>query len=148
MFGNDVHGYLGKIEVGADARGGCDASLLEDIADHEHGHVTGGAFAHLKIAGKVYEDFIDAIDMDVIGGYITQVDGVDQAAHLHVVGHLGWGGDVSQGYAWVRQHLGVICLRLAQLHAGGVETAFPVDLTYALHHLKEPGAAAYAVCLE
>ena len=148
VLGYYIHGHFGQIQVGADARGGCDAGYGEYVAYHEHGHLAGRTFAHLEIVCKVNEHLVNGIDVYVIGRNVLEVDGVYLAAHLHVTGHLGRRGNVTQGCLRIRLNLGVVSLGVTQLTAGSVEAAFPVDLAHTLYHLKQACAAGYAVTLE
>ena len=42
VFGHDIHSYLGKIEVGPNAGGGCDASLSEHVTYNHYVELMGG----------------------------------------------------------------------------------------------------------
>ena len=87
MFGHDVHGDLGEIEVGADACGRRDVRLAGHVADHGARKFVRGHARGLQIVRRVDENLVDGVDQKVIHRDIPQVDLDDPARVFHVVTH-------------------------------------------------------------
>ena len=86
-LGHDVHGYLAQVEVAADAGGGGDARLAKHLLDHLLGKLVGGEAVFAQVLRGVDENFVDGIDVDVVGSDITQVDVVDARTIAYVQPH-------------------------------------------------------------
>lgn len=97
VLGDDVHRDLGEVEIGADADGCRDARLREHVA-HEHGgELMGRHGCRAQVARHVDEDFVDGVDVYVLGCHVAQVDFVDFGAALQVEGHARLRDDVIEG---------------------------------------------------
>lgn len=74
MFGDDVHGDFGEIEVGANAGGGGDAGFLVNVAEHGGDKIARGGASVFEVIGDVAEDFVDGVGKEVVGGEVVEVD--------------------------------------------------------------------------
>ena len=61
-----------------------------------------------QVIGRVDEDLVDGIDMDIFGRDIFQIDLVDLRAHLHVQGHPRDGDLEAQGQVRILPDLRII----------------------------------------
>ena len=94
VLGQDVEGHLCQEEVGAHAGRGADA-LLVVHGIHEHlGQARRVHAVEREVGRHVDEALVDGVDVDVLGGNVAQVDGVDVGRDLHVAAHARRRGDV------------------------------------------------------
>ena len=61
-----------------------------------------------QVIGRVDEDLVNGIDVDVLGGDIFQIDLVDLRAHLHVQGHPRDGDLEAQGQVRILPDLRIV----------------------------------------
>ena len=158
-FGDDVHGNLGQVHIGANAGCGGDAGIVEHIPDHGHGQLVGGHIVGFQITGDIHEAFIHGIDVDVLITDIFHVDGKDFGADLLIEPHARRGDDVVQLKGRIRrQHPGVSGLagktvfpvRTAYsfTQADGIAQTFSVDFLYPLNDFEQTRTAGNTVSLE
>ena len=96
------------------------------------------------VIGGVDEHLIHRINVDVLGGDVAQIDGVDARAVLHVSGHAGRGDDVIDREAGVLlQLLGEGGLA-GEAAAGGGQLPLGIDDGDLLNDLEQSGAAGDA----
>ena len=91
-FGNDIHGDLGQVHIGADAAGRGDAGGGEDIPDHGHGQFMGRHAVKGQVVGDIDKNFIHGIHMDIFRRYIFQINPIDPGSTAGVFCHLGNSG--------------------------------------------------------
>ena len=155
MLGHNVHGGLGQIQVGADARRGRDAGGVKDLPDHGGHQLVGRHAVEREIVRQVDENLVDGIDVDVLGRHILEIDLVDAGAVLDVGRHAGRRNDVAQFQRQVFLQGGGVkagggkrpfSVRPAHglVGADGIGQTLAVDLPDFLHHLKQPRAARNA----
>ena len=148
MLGDDIHRHLAEVEVGADARRGGDASRLQHLPDHGHCQLVGGHLIRLQVIGDVGEDFVDGIDVDVLGSDVLQVDAVNLTAHLDVFRHPWCGSDVvSFPVGMGGQLSGKIRLPREWFEADGL-APLVVHLPHFLYHFEQPRASTQTVSLQ
>ena len=148
VFGHDVHGDLGQIEIAADAGSGGDAGFRQYFLHQAHGQLVGGEPITLQIGGGVDENLVDRIDMDVLGGDVSQIDVVDAGAVGNIESHAGRGGNiVDSQFGMRRQHIGVN--RFARkTEVGRLRLTGEIHFTQPLHHFEESRPSADAVGFE
>ena len=91
MFGHDVHGHFGQVQVGADACGGGDAGLVVDRPHDVACQFVRGFSVGVQVARGVHEHFVDGIHVNVVRGGVPQVDAVYFPAGVEIVRHSGLG---------------------------------------------------------
>ena len=144
MLGHDVHGHLAEVHVSADASRGRDACLFQHVTDHLHCKLVSRHLVTFQISRYVHEHFVNAIDMNILGGNIFQVSLINLTAHLHVVCH-----------AWRSRNIVQFPVRMSLQFRiiKGFPRKMPISLALAvvvhlpdtLHHLEQTGTTAYAV---
>ena len=87
MFGDDVHGDFGEVEVGTDSGGGSDTRGLEHVPNDGHREFVPRHLVGFQIVGDIHENLVDAIDVNVFGGDIFQIDAIDACAVVNVERH-------------------------------------------------------------
>ena len=105
MFGLYIHGDLAEIEVGADARSGCDPGLLQNRPDHLHGKLVGGLFVEDQVPCHIHHDLVDGIDMDILRRDIAEIDFIDPGAVFDIMRHAGDSGDIVRLQGRIRRKL-------------------------------------------
>ena len=89
VLGFDIHRDLTQVEVGPNARGGCDSCLFQNRADHLHRQLMSSLFVEREIPGHIHHDFVDGVDVDILRRDVAEIDLVDSRAVFDVVGHAG-----------------------------------------------------------
>ena len=145
---HDVHRHLGEIEVCADARRGCNASLLEDALDEPHRELMGRQAVHPQILRGVDEHLVDGIDVDVVRRDVPHVDGEDVLADLHVPRHSRRRDDVAEFQCGVRAQFGGVARLAREAVVRRVPQSHGVRLTHLLHDLEEPRPSGDAAGLQ
>ena len=148
MLGHDVHGDLGEVEVGADAGGGGDAGLREDVEDHLAGELRRGHVVEREVVGDVDEDLVDGVHQKVLHGDVAQVDLDDPLRVLHVVLHARRGDDQVELLGRVGRQLRGKCRSAAETPSRREQFTGCVDLADALAHLEKPRAPGNPVRLQ
>ena len=148
VLGNDVHGHLAEVEVGSDAGGGGDARLAQHMRNHAPSQFVGAYLVCSQIVGDIHEHLVDGVDMDVLGGYVLEVDAIDACAVVDVVGHARRSHQVAQGLLRMCSQLDAVGGLALQLPSRGVAASLGIDLPHALHHLEQACTAADTVGLE
>ena len=141
----DVHRYLRQIQVRGDARRRGDMGGVQHVLDHPPRQFMGGKAVQGQVIGRVDEDLVDGIDMDVLGGNVLEIDLVDLRAHFHVQGHPRDGDLEAQGQVRILPDF-----RIVGGFAG--EPCLPgpggIDLPDLLLYLEEPSPPGDAVGFE
>ena len=147
MFRFDIHRNFTQIEVGADAGGGRHAGRFQNIEDDLFGQFAGAHAVGLKIAGRIHEDFVDGIDMNVLGGDIFEINAVNFGAHIDVAGHPRRSNQiVERRFGMPLQFVGIV--RAArQPPSGCLAPPFFVHRLHPAHHLEQPRSPGKAVRL-
>ena len=148
MLGNDVHSYLAKVEVGADAGGSRDAGFTQHMSNHATSQFMGRYLVCSQVVGDVHEHLVDRVDMDVLRGYVFQVYAVDTGAIINIVGHARRRHQIAQGLFGVRSQVTTVGGLALQLIARGIAPPLGVDLPHALHYLEQPRTTADTIGLE
>ena len=145
MLCDDIHRHLAEIEVRTDARRGGDARRLQHVPDHGHRQLVCRHLVGLQVIGDIGEDLVNRIDVDVFRRNVFEVDAIDLTAHLDILRHPWWCGDIIS--LPVRVCCQLRCkkrLTGKRLEADGLAPLI-VHLTHLLHRLEEPGASAQTV---
>ena len=129
LLGHNVHGYLAQIHVGTYSCRSCNACFRKDMTDHLHRQLMSSHPVCCKIGGRIDEDLVDGIDVDVIRTDIFQVDVVDSCTVFYVVSHVGRSHHIVYGQAFIAVQL---LLRVGF----STVTSLPVCHTYFLNHLE------------
>ena len=95
FFCDDVHGDLGKIQVGADPDSGGDPSRFQYVPDHDHRHDVSRMlpclfcfrFIEMQVRRCIDEYLIHAVYVDVLCCGVPQIDGIDQGRDPFVFCH-------------------------------------------------------------
>ena len=148
VLGDDIHSHLAEVEVGADAGGGGDARLAQHVANHAARQLMGGYLVSTQVVGDIHEDFVDRIDVDVLGGDVLHVDAENAGAIVDVIGHAGWCHMVGDGQFGVGFQFVVVGRLAGELPVGGFFPSFVVHLSHTLHHLEQTGASPDAVLFQ
>ena len=98
-----------------------------------------------QIVGRVDEDFVNGIDMDILGGHVFQIDLVNPGADLHVESHPRDGDFEAEGEMRIGLYGRVIGRGAGQASLPG---AGRIDFPDPLLHLEKPAAARDAVRFE
>ena len=94
----------------------------------------------MQIMRHIEENFINRVDMDVLGSDIPRIDIVDLGADLHIVGHLGRGNYIAYGYFWMGLKVGIVSGFPDQLVAGGRPGTLFIHSLDARNDFKQPSA--------
>ena len=96
LFRHNVHGDFRKVQIRSDAGSRCDAGFTQYRLYHFHGKLVRRAVIGFQISCHVHKDFVNGIDVDIFRRNIPEIDLVDLCADLHIVCHLGLGGNEIQ----------------------------------------------------
>ena len=108
---HNVHRDLREIEICTDSCCRRDTRFPQHRTDETHGKVMCRDVFRLKITRHVDEDLVDGVDMDILGGDISQIDLVDPHAVFHIESHARRGDMVGNSEFRVRcQFGGIRCL--------------------------------------
>ncbi len=145
VLGLDVHRHLRQIQVRGNARRRGDMGGVQHVLDHPPRQFMGGKAVQGQVIGRVDEDLVDGIDMDVLGGNVLEIDLVDFRAHLHVQGHPRDGDLEAQGQVRI-----LLDGRVVGGFAGEPCPPGPggIDLPDLLLYLEEPSPPGDAVGFE
>ena len=94
MLSHDIHCHLAEVEICADASRGRDARRLQHLPDHRHGQLMRRHLVGVEVVGDIGKDFVDGINVDVLGGDVLQVDAVNLTADPDILRHPWRGSDV------------------------------------------------------
>jgi len=87
FLGNNIHGHLGEIQIGADACGRCNSRIVQHITHHGHGEFMRRHTVRLQIVRHIDEHFINGVDDNILGSNIFEVGRIDSAAVFLVQSH-------------------------------------------------------------
>ena len=96
MFGDNIHGHLCQVHIGADSGCGSDTRLRQDITDNTAGQLMGTDGICIQVIRNIHEHFINGVDMDIFRSNILQIDLIDPGRILHIAGHLRYRADISE----------------------------------------------------
>ena len=136
------------VEVGAYAGSGGDAGAGQHFAHQLHRQFVSCEVVCLQVVGGIDEDFVDGIDMYVVGRDEVAVDVEDACAVFHVESHAGRSGDVVDSQFGVGAELRVAGRLAGETVVRGVVLPFGIDFAETLDHLEEAGTSGDAVGLE
>ena len=148
MLCDDIHRHLAEVEVGADARRGGDARRLQHVPDHGHRQLVCRHLVGLQVIGDIGEDLVNRIDVDVFRRNVFEVDAIDLTAHLDILRHPWWRGDIiSLPVGMGGQLSGKIRLPREWFEADGL-APLVVHLPHFLYHFEQPRASTQTVSLQ
>ena len=145
MLGADIHGDLRQIQIGADACRRGDTGFAQNLEDHFHSQFPRVQPIQRKIICGVDKDFIDRIDMDILGRDIPKIDAVDAGACVNVVRHAWTGGDIGDREFRMRCQFSCICRLTCKALPAGAGQPQGVQLADFLDDFKEPRPSGDAV---
>ncbi len=94
VFGGDIQRDFGQIQVGTNAAGGTDAGLLIDVLHDLKTELSGGEPVEREIIRHIHECLVDGVDVDVLFGYIFQINFIDVGGDIHIFLHTGRSHDI------------------------------------------------------
>ena len=148
VLGNDVHSHLAEVEVGADARRGSDTRLAQYMSNHTSCQLVCCHLVCSQIVGHIHKDFIDRIDMNVLGRHILHVDAVNTGTIVDVIGHTGRCHMIGDSQRRIGFQLIVVGRLAGELSVGSSAAAFVVHLPHPLHHLEQTRTSRQPVLLQ
>ncbi len=148
----DIHGHLRQIQVGADARRGCDPGSLKDIRDDLGRKLPRIQPVDAQVAARIYQYLINRVDVDVFRSEVAQVHLVDAGRIVKVEGHARLGCQECQLCLRVAAHHTILEGREGELSIPALPLQLAqtvlVHLIHALDHFEEPRSATDAVRFE
>lgn len=148
MFGHDVHGHFGQVQVGADACGGGDAGLVVDRPHDVACQFVRGFSVGVQVARGVHEHFVDGVDVDVVRGGVPQVDAVYFSAGVEIVRHSRLGDVYVDRQARIGFQLVGVIRCAAESMPWRAQLPFRVDLAQFLPDFEQSGTPGQPVGLQ
>ena len=148
MFGHDVHGHFGQVQVGADACGGGDAGLVVDRPHDVACQFVRGFSVGVQVARGVHEHFVDGVDVDIVRGGVPQVDAVYFSAGVEIVRHSRLGDVYVDRQARIGFQLVGVIRCAAESMPWRAQLPFRVDLAQFLPDFEQSGTPGQPVGLQ
>ena len=145
MFGHDVHGHFGQVQVGADACGGGDAGLVVDRPHDVACQFVRGFSVGVQVARGVHEHFVDGVDVDIVRGGVPQVDAVYFSAGVEIVRHSRLGDVYVDRQARIGFQLVGVIRCAAESMPWRAQLPFRVDLAQFLPDFEQSGTPGQPV---
>ena len=140
----DIHCHLAEIQVCADARRRRDAGCRQNIFDQ---HLCERPWFHIvvfEIWRSIDEYLVDRVDVDIIAGYIVQIQFIDFCADLDIARHARRRNDIADCFGRGAGEFAQDVRLPFQPPAAVCLAALPVDRAYLLDHFKQPRSARNA----
>lgn len=90
VFGGDVQGDLGQIEIRSDTAGSANAGSAIDICHDLLAQFAGGESVQRQVIRYIHEGLVDRIYVNIFFGDILQIDGVNIGGRIDVFLHTRW----------------------------------------------------------
>ena len=139
---HNVHCNLGKIQIGSDTNRGGNSRCRQHVADEHTCKLMPCHSSGFEIARCINEHFINRVNVDILGGYVLEIDLIDPRAVLHIVRHTRRRNDIGHGKRRICFQL-VDIIRLTH-ELACLAPALVVYFFHLLNDLKQPRATGDA----